>query len=180
MRDAATDAAFQAFAAERRYARATVDRWFSLAADDAAAVFALARELRLGDHQLRDLWQWAEEIATRDRVSLAQVLEAEPLGSLRHRAVSRSDKLKQIKATLRRLRFPQLTAVEERLQGLVRDLDLPAAVRIALPEFLEGDVIRVEIVAGSAAALRDAAAHLLAASRTPACAALFDALTEAP
>jgi hypothetical protein len=180
MRDATIDAAFRAFAAERRYGDATVARWLTLVPRDGAALFALARELRLGDHQLRDLWEWAEEIATRDGSSLTQVLETDPVAAARRRALGRNDKLKQLKGVLRRLRFPQLAAVEDRLHALVRELGLPDTVRVTLPEFLEGDIIRIEIVAGSAAALRDAVAGLLAATRTPACEAIFDVLTEAP
>jgi len=180
MHDSVTEAVFRAFAAERRYGGATVDRWLALAPGDSTALFALARELRLGDNQLCDLWEWAEEIAARDGVSLAHVLEMEPVMAARRRALARNDKLKHVKAVLRRLRFPQLAAVEDRLQALVRELGLPDTVRVTLPEFLEGDVIRIEIVAGSAAALRAAAAGLLAATRSPTCAAIFDALTEAP
>ncbi len=180
MADPTFDAALRSFAAERKYGDATLQRWLQLAAGDAAALLALAQALRPSENQLRDLWEWAEEIAARDRVPLAQVLAAEPIAAARRRRVGRNDKIKLIKGELRRLRFPQLAATEERLAALVRELGLPRNVRLTLPEFLEGDDIRIEITANSRAALRDAAARLLAAAQTPGCAALFALLGEAP
>ncbi len=174
------EAAFRAVAAARKYSDVTVDRWLRLSPDDGAVVLALAQELRLGDNQLRDLWEWAEEIAARDGTSLVQVLAAEPIDAARRRTVGRNDKLKLIKGALRRVRFPQLAAVEDQLGRLIDELGLPPSVRVTLPDFLEGDELRVEITARSAAALRDAAARLLAASESPACSALFELLGEVP
>ena len=127
------------------------------------------------------MWEWAEEIAQRDHSSLAQVLALEPVATPRRsRSVGRSDKLKLIKTALRRLRFPQLAATEERLAALVRQLDLPRNIRVTFPEFLEGDEVRIEIVANSVASLEAAADRLRAAAGAPACTAIFQILEEAP
>jgi hypothetical protein len=99
--------------------------------------------------------------------------------TLRRRHLGRNDKLKLIKAALQRRRFPQLAAAEDHLAALVRALALPDTVRVTLPEHLEGDEIRVEIVVRDAGALQHAATALLAAAHAPACAALFEALGEA-
>ena len=170
----------RAYAGTRMYSAATVERWLRLAARDAGALLQLATELRLGENQLRDLWDWAEEIGERDGLALSQVFAAPPIAAARGRALGRNDKLKAIKAALRCLRYPQLAAVEGRLAELVRTLQLPRSVRVTLPEHLEGDQLRVEIAADSVAAWRAAAAALLAAADTPACAALFALLDEAP
>jgi hypothetical protein len=125
--------------------------------------------------------EWAEEIAQRDHMSLAQVLAREAVAApQRSRSLGRNDKLRLIKAALRRLRFPQLAATEERLATLVRELDLPRNIRVTFSEFLEGDEIRIEIVADSAASLKAAADRLRAAAGAPACTAIFQILEEAP
>jgi hypothetical protein len=178
MRDSASAAAFRALAESRRYSSVTIDRWLRLAADDGAALLTLAQELRLGENQLRDVWDWAEEIAARDGVSLADVLAMDGVVAARRRAIGRNDKLKQIKGALRRLRFPQLSAVEDRLQAHIRALGLPENIRVRLPEFLEGDALQIEVVATSADGLRQAAAHLLAAAQASACEAIFQLLGE--
>jgi hypothetical protein len=171
----------RAFAHERRYSAPTVKRWLALDPSDGLALLELAQELHLGENQLRDLWEWAEEIAQRDHMSLAQVLALEPVVTPRHsRSVGRNDKLRLIKTALRRLRFPQLAATEERLAALVRQLDLPRNIRMTFPEFLEGDAVRIEIVANSVASLEAAADRLRAAAGAPACTAIFQTLEEAP
>ena len=173
--------AIHTFARERRYAPATLERWRALEPRDARALLEVAQELRPSENQLRDLWEWADEIAHRDRLSLAQVLALEPVTSVRRtRNVGRNDKLKLMKAALRRLRFPQLAASEDRLAALVRELDLPRNIRVVFPEFLEGDEVRIEIVSDSVAALAAAAERLRAAAGTPACKAIFQLLEEAP
>jgi hypothetical protein len=171
----------RAFAHERRYGAPTLARWLALAPPDGQALLELARELRLGENQLRDLWDWAEEIAQRDHTSLVQVLAHESVTTpRRNRSLGRNDKLKLIKAALRRLRFPQLAAAEERLAALVRQLDLPHNIRVTFPEFLEGDEVRIEIVANSIASLEDAAERLRAVAGAPPFAAIFQILEEAP
>ena len=168
------------WAAERRYRHALVERWLRLDAADARALLGLAIELRLGENQLRDVWDCAEDVAARDRSSLAAVLTGPPLTRARRRAEGRSDRLKAIKAALRRLRYPQLVATEERLAELVQQLALPRSVRVTLPDCLEGDTLRVDIVVDSAAALAAAAAALHAAATRPECTAIFTLLEEAP
>ncbi len=165
---------------ERRYSVATLDRWLALPKPDAQALVDLVQELRPSENQLRDLWDWAEEVGHRDGLSLAQVFALDaPATARRNRNLGRNDKLKLLKSALRRLRFPQLAATEQRLADLARELDLPRSVRITFPEFLEGDDVRVEIVADSAAALEAAAERLRAAARAPACKAIFQLLEEA-
>lgn len=180
MTDSDVQAAIRAFAGARMYSPATTERWLRLAPHDGDALLQLARELRVGENQLRDLWNWAEEIGERDRLTLSQVFASEPIAAARARELGRNDKLKLIKAALRRVRFPQLTAVEDRLAELVRTLHLPRNVRVTLPEHLEGDQVRIEIVAHTIGAWRTAAAALLAAADTPAGAELFALLGEAP
>jgi hypothetical protein len=180
MIDAVAAAAIRAFATERKYHQATIERWLQLTPTDATALFELARELRLGEHQLGDLWDWAEEIGARDGLPLARVLAVEAMVAARRHGLSRNDTLRRVKEALRRLRFPQLAALEDRLAALIRTLALPRNMRVSLPEFLEGDEVRVEITADSAAALRAAAARLLDATNSSACEDLFALLGEAP
>ena len=181
MADASSHGAIRAFVHQRRYSTATVERWLALDPTDGRALLELAQELRLGENQLRAVWEWAEEIAQRDHISLAQVLTLEPVAAARRsRTIGRNDKLKLVKAALRRLRFPQLAAAEARLAALVRELDLPRNIRVSFPEFLEGDEVRIEIAADSAACLAAAADRLRAAAETQACTVIFRILEEAP
>ena len=80
------ETAIRAYAGTRMYSAATVERWLRLAARDGDALLQLATELRLGENQLRDLWDWAEEIGERDGVTLSQVFAAQPIAAARGRA----------------------------------------------------------------------------------------------
>lgn len=166
------------FAAERRYGPATIARWERLDAADGQALLALAIELRPSENQLRDLWEWAADTATRDGTSLAAVLGDESLRAVRRRPLARSEKLTLVKKALRRLRFPQLAASEAALAEHVRALNLPRSVRIEFPDQLEGDDLRVSFTARSPDEWAALARALLAAASDPRCAALFETLAE--
>ncbi len=168
------------FAEQRHYRPATLERWLVLSPFDGAALLQLAQSLRLSDNQLRDLWAWAGEIAARDQHSLAEVLGSAEICSALRQPVGRHDQLKLVKAALRRRRFPQLSANEDRMRVLVRQLNLPAGVRVELPEFLEGDELTIHMGVRDPKTLRLAAAALLAAADSPTCAELFHLLDEAP
>lgn len=169
-----------AFAAARRFQHGLRERWCAAADADAAALLDLAEELRLGENQLRDLYDWTEEIAARDGGTVAGVLGAAGVQAARARGLGRNEAIKAVREALRGLRFPQLAALERRLAECIRSLRLPPGVRIVLPEHLQGDEIRIEICAGDAAAVRAALAELAAAADRPQLAEVFALLQEAP
>lgn len=163
----------RAYAAERRFRAATIERWTTLAAADAEALLDLAERLRLGENQLRDLWAWLEEVALREGESLASVLAN---GSLRDAfgfGLGRSDQHKRFKAALRRLRYPGLAAQEARIRALVEELGLPASVRVEIPDFLEGDHVTLSVDVRNAESWRRVAESLAAAAERPECTAIF-------
>lgn len=177
MIDGVLENSIRGYAAERGFRPATVARWLALDAPDATALWELARDLRPGENQMRDLWEWAAEIAAREAVSLSQVLSQVMTASGRG---GRNERLKQIKAALRRRRFPLLAAAEERVAARIRDLRLPPGVRVTVPDNLEGDQVRIEFSARSAAALRAAAEAVARAASTAACEEIFELLSDPP
>jgi len=180
MAESAVHSAIRACAAERHFRADTVERWLLLADDDGAALLELAVELRLGDNQLRDLWDWAEEIASRLEFGIAAVLTEGAVRAARDRVGSRNDKLKAVKAALRRMRFPHLARQEDRMGALVKQLDLPSAVRLEWPAFLEGDTLSIAFDVRSPAALAAVAAALAEAAQRPECTTLFALLDGEP
>jgi hypothetical protein len=178
MIDSQTESDIRDYASERGFRAATLERWLELASGDAVALWDLTRELRLGENQMRDLWDWSEEIAARDGTSITAVLAHESVKATRM-AAGRGERLKALKAALRRLRFPALVQVEDRIATLTRTLGLPRNVRLTVPEYLEGDEIRIEIVAADAASLRAAAEKVASTAATPACEEIFELLSGA-
>ncbi|MBI1815494.1 MAG: hypothetical protein HYR72_10985 [Deltaproteobacteria bacterium] len=179
MPDHATTAAVHAYAAARRFSTATRERWLRLASSDQAALLRLAEQLRLGENQFRDFLDCSEDIAGRDGCTIGEVWAREPMVTTLARDLGRNQMIAALRAALRPLRFPQLAAADARLAELVRQLNLPAGVRLQFPLQLEGDEVRVELRANSAAALRECAAAVQRALDSPALDDVFRTLEHA-
>lgn len=143
-----------AFAAAHRLPPALAERWHGLAAADAEALADLAEALRLGENHLRDVLEWAEEIALRDGGGVADVLRRPAVVAALGRDLGRNEAVKAVREALRRLRFPRLVAAEERFERALRALRLPANVRLVAPPNLRDTELRLEIRAGDAESLR--------------------------
>lgn len=171
-----SESAIRAYAAEKRVGAALLERWLSLAESDREAVLDLAGELRLGENQLRDVLDDLGAIAARQGSSAAAVLAGAELQAVRARRLGRNEAVRAVKLALRRLRYPQLSAAEQRLAEQVKALRLPAGVRVELPENLEGEHIAVVLRGRSAAELRAQADALSAVLRGAPLEEMFDLL----
>jgi hypothetical protein len=155
--------AVRAYASGKHFGAASVGRW--LAHDEAGrlALLAVAERLRLGENQLRDILEAAEDVAARQGSGIAAVLTGNEVTAALSADVGRNEAIKAVKNALRRQRYPQLSAAEGRLKGLVGRLGLPAGATAELPQNLEGEDLTVTLRARSAAELRARAASLVAA-----------------
>ncbi|GIW43330.1 MAG: hypothetical protein KatS3mg077_0612 [Candidatus Binatia bacterium] len=165
--------AIREFTSSRHYRDAFVARWISLNDADALALYDLATQLRLGENQLRDLWEWAEDIAQRDRETIAEVLNEPSIRGALQEKQSRNDRLNRVKHLLRCRRYPHLSQTEDRARALVRSARLPQTVEVGLPAYLEGDTIRVICRGSSPAELRAALEAALRWATSDACTELF-------
>ena len=158
-----SESAVRAYAADKRFAAATVTRWLAQSPGDRDALLDLAARLRLGENQLRDVLDDLAAIGARRGCGLAAVLDDVALQAVLARPLGRNDAIRALKQVLRRLRYPQLNDAEQRLAELGRALRLPAGVQLTLPENLEGEHVAVTLRARSAAELRGQARALAAA-----------------
>jgi hypothetical protein len=157
----------RAYAAGKHFGAATVERWLAHDGAGRDALLALAERLRLGENQFRDVLDTAEDVAARAGSSVAAVLGGADVSAALGADLGRNDAIKAVKQALRRLRFPQLSAAEERLQSLIGGLGLPAGATLEVPPNLEGRELRVTLRGRSAAELRTRAAGLAAALGRP-------------
>ena len=158
-----SDDSLRAYAREKRFSAATVERWLTAEDTDRRALLCLATELRLGENQFRDVFDLLQDIAARRGYGIAEVLADRPVAAVMHTPAGRSDKIKALKAVLRRLRYPQLAAVEKRLDELRRQLGLSQGIVFELPQNLEGESISIRFSGRSAVELRGHASALVAA-----------------
>ena len=139
----------------------TVARWLSWQAEDASALERLAIALKIGENHLRDLMDWLEEIALRDRQSIHAILTSKPIDdSATDPRLGRADRLKRVKEQIRRLRFPRLAETEDAIQARIQELKLHPAIRVSVPPGLEGGQVRVEFSAASHEELKQLAVKL--------------------
>jgi hypothetical protein len=155
--------AVRAYAAGKHFSAATVERWLAHDAAGRDALLSVAERLRLGENQFRDVLDAAEDVAARKGSGVASVLGGAEVNLALSADLGRNEAIKALKNTLRRLRFPQLSAAERRLEGLVAGLGLPAGAVVELPQNLEGEELCVTLRARSAAELRARAQGLAAA-----------------
>jgi hypothetical protein len=149
-----------AYAHQKHLNPQTLARWQAWREPDQAALFALVYELQLGENHLRDFLDWCEECALRDRGTIAELLGRSEIRQPLTAKLGRNDKLKAVKDALRKIRYPQLSRLEENLQAAVKALDLGGRVRVSFPPSLEGDEITVEIKARNEKELEESLTRL--------------------
>ncbi len=149
------------YAQEKHLRPQTLRRWDAWGEKDREALWNLVSELKMGENHLRDFLDWLEEIQVRDGRNPAEVLEEKEIQSLLSRPLSRQDKLKEIKRTLRKMRYPQLSRLEEHLKEAARKIERGGRVRVVLPPFLEGSELTLEIHAKSPQELKNSLEDLL-------------------
>lgn len=156
----ALDEHLLAYAREKRLSPQSLARWQAWPAEDQAALLTLARELQLNDNHLRDFFDWLEEIALRDQRTVQDVLHLPEVQRPLTSQTARNEKLKGVKAALRKVRYPRLSHLEAGLHAEVKALDLGGRVRVSFPPALEGDEITITLTVRNAKELDDCVARL--------------------
>ena len=149
-----------AYAQLKRLNPQTLARWQAWTEADQAALWEIVNELQLGDNHLRDFLEWCEEIALRDGGIITELLARPEIRQPLTAKLGRNDKLKAVKDALRKIRYPQLSRLQEDLRTAIKALDLGGRVRVSLPPSLEGNEITVEIKAKNEKELRDSLQRL--------------------
>jgi hypothetical protein len=142
------------YAQDKRLSPPTLARWKAWDEED-QALFVVARELHLGENHLRDFLDWLEEITTRDGGAVRELLTRAEIRQPLQSIVSRNDKLKAVKAALRRIRYPRLSRLEDDLRAAVKALDLGNGIQVSFPPTLESEEITVELKARNPQELTD-------------------------
>jgi len=123
--------------------------------------------LKLSENHLREVMDWGEEIALRDGAAIATIFAAKSIDDIAtDPRLGRADKVKRIKETLRRLRFPRMAQAEDRIDDKIRALKLQPEIRVTVPAGLEGGRVQVEFSVTSQQDFKRLAEKLAAAAET--------------
>ena len=151
------DAQIRELAAERRIPQSHVDRWLAMDLPSRAAMLDIARTLRLRTGQLVTALETLDEIAVRERVTVAAILDRPEVRRVAIGPGSAPSRASALLEALRTLRYPLLKRMQERLRSEISELKLPRGIAIDLPRELGSDELTVSLRVRSAVEL----AHLL-------------------
>jgi hypothetical protein len=168
------DTLIRTLAAERRLSESHLTRWLAMDAPSRAAMLEIARTLRLRTGQLVTALDTLEEIAVRECVTVADVLNRSEIRRIANGPGSAPSRASALLDALRTLRFPLLKKMQEQLRSEVSSLKLPRGISLDLPKDLGSDEVTVSLRVRSAAEL----AHLLEAleQRRPGLARILEML----
>ena len=168
------DAQIRTLAAERRLPESHLARWLAMDPASRAAMLEIARKLRLRTGQLVSALDMLDEIAVREHVTVAGVVDRPEIRRIANGAGSAPSRVSALLDALRTLRYPLLKKMQEQLRSEVSSLKLPLGISIDLPKDLGSDEVTVSLRVRSAAEL----AHLLEAleQRRPGLARILEML----
>jgi hypothetical protein len=147
--------AIRRWAAVHHLPDAQLTRWLALAHEDRVVLREMAESLHLRTGQLVAAFELLEEIALRERVTIAAIIASTEIHRIIDGAGSAPGRARDLLDTLRSRRFPRLHRMTARLGKEIAALGLPGGIRVVLPKDLSSDEVRIEICArGGADMLR--------------------------
>jgi len=147
------DAQIQTLAAERRLSASHLARWLVMDPASRAALLGIARALRLRTGQLVTALETLDEIAVREHVAVAAVLERPEIRRIVNGPGSAPSRASALLQALRTLRYPLLAKMQDELRAEVSALKLPRGISIDLPKDLGSDEVTVSVRVRSGAEL---------------------------
>src|SRR5271168_2549817 len=151
------EAQIRNLAAERRLPPSHLERWLAMDSPSRGALLGVALALRLRTGQLVTALDTLDEIAVREHITVAAVLDRPEIRRIASGSGSAPSRASTLLEALRTLRYPLLKQMQEQLRSEVSALKLPRGISIDLPKELGSDELVVALRVRSAAEL----AHLL-------------------
>lgn len=151
------DAKIRDLAAERRVPSSHLEKWLAMDPPSRAALLDIARRLRLRTGQLVTALDTLDEIAVREHLTVAAILDRPEIRRIANGSGSAPSRASALLEALRTLRYPRLKKMQEQLRSEVAALKLPRGISLDLPTALGSDELTVSLRVRSAGEL----AHLL-------------------
>ena len=139
------EAEIRMLAEQRRLPAAHLERWLAFDEVSRGKLLALARNLRFRTGQLVTTLELLEEIAVRERITVAEVLGRDEIRRIADGSGSGPARASALIDALRQIRFPRLRAMQERLRAEVAALKLPRGISVDLPKELGSDELTVSL-----------------------------------
>jgi hypothetical protein len=139
------DAEIRITATRRRLPAAHLERWLAMDHESRGAILALARKLGLRTGQIVSALELLEEIAVRERTTVAEVLGHDEIRRIADAPGSAPARASAFLVALRQLRYPRLKKMQARLRAEIAALKLPGRISVDLPKELGSDELLVSL-----------------------------------
>jgi ParB-like chromosome segregation protein Spo0J len=114
--------------------------------EDQQAILPLLEALQPGENRVKEIVSFLQEISLRDGVSLSSLLAWKDIAMiLSDQETQRPQRIEQLRRVLREMRFPRLTAMEDKFAEYKQSLSLPPQISFHPPPFFEGEEFRMEL-----------------------------------
>jgi hypothetical protein len=147
------DTEIRMLADARRLPPSSLARWLAMDRESRAAMLDIARAIRLRTGQLMTALDTLEEIAVREQVTVAKVLERPEIRRIAGGPGSAPSRASALLEAIRTLRYPRLKKMQEQIRSEVSALKLPRGISVVLPKELGSDDLTVSLRVRSAAEL---------------------------
>lgn len=144
------DAEIRTLAHERRVPAAHLERWLAMDPASRGSMLSHARSLALRTGQIVSALELLEEIAVRERVTIAEILSRDEIRRIADASGSTPARASAFIDALRQARFPRLRKMQERLRAEIAALKLPRGLSLDLPKDLGSDELTVSLRVRSA------------------------------
>jgi hypothetical protein len=151
------DIRVRTIAAERRLPASHLNRWLAMDPSSRAAMLDLAQTLSFRTGQLVTALDTLGEIAVRELVTVAAILDRPEVRRVANGPGSAPARASALLEALRSLRYPLLKKMQEHLRSEISALKLPRGISLDLPKELGSDELVVSVRVRSG----DELAHLL-------------------
>jgi hypothetical protein len=147
------DEQIRAVAAERRLPSSHLAKWLAMDQLSRDAMLEVARTLRLRTGQLLTALDTLDEIAVREHLTAAAILDHPEIRRIVRRSGPAPSRASALLEALRTLRYPLLKRMQDDLHAEVSALKLPRGISLDLPKDLGSDELTVSLRVRSGAEL---------------------------
>ena len=118
----------------------------SMESDLAIAFVRLFEQLKIGLNKQREILTMVKEIARRDGLSSQAVMAEKPfIEIMTDRKIDRSQKSRQLRAYLRRRRYPRIVAAEKNFESHHKNLNLGNNIKLIPPREFEANLYELNL-----------------------------------
>jgi hypothetical protein len=110
------------------------------------AILPLLEALRPGENRVKEIISFLREISLRDGVPIPSLLARGDIGEIiSDKETPRPQRIEHLRRVLKKMRFPRLTAMEDKFTVYKQSLSLPPQISFHPPPFFESEEFRMEL-----------------------------------